>query len=418
MVDYKRYMLNNGLTVILHQDMTTPLAVVNVLYKVGSKNEQKDRTGLAHLFEHLMFTGTEAIPDFDIPIQKAGGDNNAFTSNDITNYYSFAPSKNLDLLLFLEADRMEKLSLDPEEFEVQKKVVIEEFYETSIDEPYGDIWHHLCKLAYKDHPYKWPVIGLKPADIKKVTKPDAWAFYKNHYRPENAVLVVSGNFKEKEAIKLIEQRFGGLENPAHEQHSYLKEKPQKKQRRKIIHKNISVPAIYIAFHIPERISHEFYICDLISDILASGRSARLHEILVKQKKLFSSIDAYTNGTSEEGLLVIDGKIATDVDPETAEKAIFEVLEDLMKNQVSERELDKVINKSITTLVFSEYSASNKAMNLAYFESIGDVSLINREFDIYKNITSREILEVSKKIFSLKNSNVLYYLTELRKTETV
>ena len=410
MVEYKRYLLNNGLTVILHHDPGTPLAVVNVLYKVGSKNEEKNRTGLAHLFEHLMFTGTEAVPDFDLPIQKAGGDNNAFTSNDITNYYSFAPSKNLDLLLYLEADRMEKLSLDPEEFAVQKKVVIEEFYETSIDEPYGDIWHHICKLAYKDHPYKWPVIGLKPSDITKVSLTDAAFFYKNHYRPSNAVLVVSGNFNEKKAIKLIADRFSKLENPTFTRSAYEKERKQIRQRRKTVYKQISVSAVYISFHIPDRVNSEFYICDLISDILASGRSARLHEILVKQKKLFSSIDAYTNGTSEEGLLVIDGKLAAGVSPENAESAIFEVLSDLQMNEISPRELEKVINKSITTLVFSEYSASNKAMNLAYFESIGDISLINKEFEIYKNITAAEIKSVAKKIFNTRNSNVLYYLS--------
>lgn len=418
MVDYKRYLLKNGLTVILHHDDTTPLAVVNILYKVGSKHEEINRTGLAHLFEHLMFTGTEEVQDFDLPIQKAGGDNNAFTSNDITNYYSFAPSKNLDLLLYLEADRMEKLMIDPTEFEVQKKVVIEEFKETSIDEPYGDIWHHLCKLAYKDHPYKWPVIGLKTADIKKVSKEDARAFYQKHYRPDNAILVVSGNFDEKKAINLISERFENTKNPVSEVIYYEKEKTQLKQRRKTVYKNITVPAIYIAFHIPDRVSQEFYVCDLISDILASGRSARLHEILVKQKKLFSSIDAYTNGTSEEGLLVVDGKLSEGISPEVAESSIFEVLNDLKYNKITERELEKVINKSITTLVFSEYSATNKAMNLAYFESIGDVSLINTEFDIYKNITAEEILNTSAKIFDKRNSNVLYYLSESSKKEKV
>ncbi len=405
------------MVVILHRDNTTPMVVVNMLYKVGSKNEVRRRTGLAHLFEHLMFTGTEAVPDFDIPIQKAGGDNNAFTSNDITNYYSFAPAKNLPLLLWLESDRMTKLSLSLEEFEVQKKVVVEEFYETCIDEPYGDIWHHICTLAYKKHPYKWPVIGMKPTDIKKVTRDDAHLFYKNYYHPSNAVLVICGNFEVPKVKKLIKNWFNGIDSRSDSIVSTFKEPRQRAQRRKIVRGKITVPAIYIAFHIPHRADADFYVCDLLSDILAHGRSARLHESLVKKKKIFSSIDAYTNGASEEGLLVIDGKIASGVSVEMAENAIWEELSDLIQNEIGQRELDKVINKSISTLVFSEYSVTNKAMNLAYFESIGDVALINKEFEIYQSITAAELQHVAGKIFNVKNSNVIYYLPKAAVTQS-
>lgn len=417
MVDYSRYVLKNGLVVILHKDITTPMVVVNMLYKVGSKNEERRRTGLAHLFEHLMFTGTEAVPDFDIPIQKAGGDNNAFTSNDVTNYYSFAPAKNLHLLLWLEADRMTKLSLSPEEFEVQKKVVVEEFYETCIDEPYGDIWHHICTMAYKKHPYKWPVIGMKPGDIKKVSTDDARRFYNKYYKASNAVLVISGNFEVANVKKLVKNLFENIESGPETLPVPFNEPRQRSQRRKTIHGKISVPAIYIAFHIPNRTDADFYICDLLSDILAHGRSARLHESLVKKKKIFSSIDAYTNGASEEGLLVIDGKIAAGVSAEAAEKAIWEELADLVQHQIGQRELDKVINKSISTLVFSEYSVTNKAMNLAYFESIGDVALINTEFDIYRSITAGDLQRVARKIFDVRKSNVIYYLPVAVAVET-
>lgn len=410
MIQYTRYQLDNGLTVILHRDGSTPLVVVNILYKVGSKHESRKRTGLAHLFEHLMFTGTEAVPDFDLPVQRAGGENNAFTSNDITNYYSYAPAANLDALLYLEADRIQRLSLDKEEFETQKSVVVEEFYETTIDEPYGDMWHLLCKMAYKRHPYQWPVIGLVPDDVRRASLHDAAQFYRRHYHPGNAILVIAGNFEEKKARSLIDKHFKGISSRNSVQKEWDKEAAQRRQRRMTVYKNIHIPAIYIAFHIPARHEADFYVSDILSDLLANGRSARLYETLVKQKKLFSSIDAYTNGSSEEGLLVIDGKLADGVSPEAGEAGIWDILAQLAGAHVPERELQKVINKCVTTLVFSEYSAANKAMNLAYFESIGDVSLINREFDIYQAITVDDVRRVAGKIFRRSNSNVLYYLS--------
>jgi zinc protease len=410
MIDFSRFVLDNGLTVILHKDTTTPLVVVNMLYKVGSKNENKRHTGLAHLFEHLMFTGTHSVPDFDLPIQRAGGENNAFTSNDITNYYSYAPAANIDALLFLEADRMQQLSLSEEEFEVQKKVVIEEFYETTFDEPYGDMWHLISKMAFKRHPYRWPVIGLKPYDVKKTKLQDASNFYHTFYYPANAILVISGNFNEKKVKSSIHRLFSQIENKTQQPIKIIKEGVQKKQRRQIVRRNIQIPALYMAFHIPARKDIDFYACDILSDILANGRSARLYQILVKQKRLFSSIDAYTNGTSEEGLLIIDGKLAKGVNPEKGEEAIWEILDELASTKLEDRELNKVINKCITTLVFSEYSATNKAMNLAYFESLGDVNLINTEIDIYKKITSGNLLKVAQKVFRPANSNILYYLS--------
>lgn len=410
MIQYTRYQLDNGLTVILHRDVSTPLVVVNMLYKVGSKHESRKRTGLAHLFEHLMFTGTEAVPDFDLPVQRAGGENNAFTSNDITNYYSYAPAANLDALLYLEADRMQRLSLDKEEFETQKSVVVEEFYETTIDEPYGDMWHLLCKMAYKRHPYQWPVIGLVPDDVRRASLHDASQFYQRHYHPGNAILVIAGNFEEKKASSLISKHFKAIKARNSIQQEWDKEAAQKRQRRMTVYKNIHIPAIYIAFHIPARHEADFYVSDILSDLLANGRSARLYETLVKQKKLFSSIDAYTNGSSEEGLLVIDGKLSAGVSPEAGEAGIWEILDQLAGADVPERELQKVINKCVTTLVFSEHSAANKAMNLAYFESIGDVSLINREFDIYQAITADDVRRVAGRIFRRSNSNVLYYLS--------
>ena len=264
-------------------------------------------------------------------------------------------------------------------------------------------------MAYKKHPYKWPVIGNRPADIKRVTQLDAKDFYLRNYQPSNAILTVTGNFSEAKVRKMIINQFNEIPNQPIDQKIIPKEPKQRQQRRKIIYAKVSVPAIYIAFHIPARIDEEFYVCDLLSDILASGRSARLHESLVKKKKLFSSIDAYTNGTSEEGLLVIDGKISEGVSPEEAEAAIWTEVDDLMNHIVDQRELDKIINKSISTLTFSEYSLTNKAMNLAYFESIGDISLINTEYDIYQNISASSLQRVAKKIFDVRNSCVIYYL---------
>ncbi len=410
MIQFTRYVMDNGLTVLLHRDESTPLVVVNMLYKVGSKHESIRKTGLAHLFEHLMFTGTEAVPDFDLPIQRAGGENNAFTSNDITNYYSWAPSDNLEALLFMEADRMARLSLDNEEFEIQKNVVVEEFYETTIDEPYGDMWHLISGMAYHRHPYRWPVIGKRPEDVRKVSHLDAAKFYRHHYYPQNAILVVSGNFREEKARKLIKKHFGTLINPDPHSDSIPKEGVQRKQRRMTVHRKVLVQALYMAFHIPARYDKDFYACDILSDLLASGRSARLYEILVRQKKLFTAIDAYTNGTSDEGLLIIDGRLSEGVTPEEGEAAVWEILEELVIKPVEERELQKVINKCITTLVFSEYNATNIAMNLAYFESIGNADLINSEFEIYQQLTVRDIRRAAEKVFRKSNSSILYYLS--------
>lgn len=418
MLKYENYTLDNGMTVILHRDNITPMVVVNMLYKVGSKHEDARQTGLAHLFEHLMFTGTDDVPDFDIPIQKAGGENNAFTSNDITNYYSYAPAVNIELLLWLEADRMSKLNINKDAFEVQKRVVVEEFFETCIDEPYGDIWHHISDLAYKKYSYKWPVIGRKPSDIEKIKVEDVRNFYRKFYHPGNAILTVTGNFDPLKVKKMIRRMFDDVAPSGNGLHPLGKEPSQHAQRRKTVYANVSVPAIYMAFHIPRRHEEAFYPADLLSDVLANGRSSRLYQKLVKELQLFSSIDAYTNGVSDQGLLVIEGRLADKITPEQAEMAVWEILGELQAQEIDQRELDKIVNKTLTTLILSEYSATNKAMNLGYFESLGDVSLINREVDIYKKVNGRQLKQQAARIFNPRNSSVIYYLPQTNGQNTL
>ena len=408
MISFDRYKLQNGLTVILHQDLQTSLVAVNMLYKVGSRNEGQDNTGFAHLFEHLMFTGTEQIPDFDIPIQEAGGENNAFTNTDITNYYNLVPADNLEIALFVEADRLTNLNLDQENVEVQKKVVIEEFYETCLNQPYGDLWHHLSELSYKEHNYRWPTIGLVPEHITKIKVEEAQAFYKNHYQAANAILVIAGNFEVNHTKSLIDKYFSSLPKVEIHRQEIPAEPDQNSQREKTVEVEVPFNALMISFPMPDRKHPDFAVYDLISDILANGRSSRFFKNLFKEADLFNYIDAYLSATEDAGLFIIDSRLEKGVSFKEAEEAIWNEIEQLVNQAVSKEELDKVKNKNISSLLFSEMSVLNKAINLAYYESIGDASEINDQQDQYECITIEDIQRVAKNLFKKNKSNVLRY----------
>lgn len=413
MIAFEKKVLDNGLIVIIHEDPSTPMVAVNVAYNVGSKDEDDEKTGFAHLFEHLMFGGSVNIPDFDTPIQEAGGENNAFTNSDITNFYELVPAQNIETALWLESDRMLQLRFSKKSLNTQKKVVIEEFKETCLNEPYGDMWHHLSELSYTKHPYQWPTIGREMNHIANATIEDVKTFFYQFYRPDNAVLVIAGNITSAEGFFLANKWFGSIP-PGKNQKKLLPQEPKQiASRKKIIRQDI-IPhdAIYRAYHMDGRLSDEYFICDLISDILANGRSSRFYQKLYKEQQLFSTIDAYISGSSDPGLFIIEGKTMPDVSIEQASEAIDRELRLLMEENLSERELTKLKNSLESSLIFSEISVLNKAISLAYFETLGDAGFINEEVARYQKLTAEDIRNTAKKIFRAENCNELIYFKKV------
>jgi zinc protease len=413
MIAFEKKVLDNGLIVIIHEDPSTPMVAVNVAYNVGSKDEDDEKTGFAHLFEHLMFGGSVNIPDFDTPIQEAGGENNAFTNSDITNFYELVPAQNIETALWLESDRMLQLRFSKKSLNTQKKVVIEEFKETCLNEPYGDMWHHLSELSYTKHPYQWPTIGREMNHIANATIEDVKTFFYQFYRPDNAVLVIAGNITSAEGFFLANKWFGSIP-PGKNQKKLLPQEPKQiASRKKIIRQDI-IPhdAIYRAYHMDGRLSDEYFICDLISDILANGRSSRFYQKLYKEQQLFSTIDAFISGSSDPGLFIIEGKTMPDVSIEQASEAIDRELRLLMEENLSERELTKLKNSLESSLIFSEISVLNKAISLAYFETLGDAGFINEEVARYQKLTAEDIRNTAKKIFIAENCNELIYFKKV------
>ncbi len=411
MVKFNRFTLDNGLRVIVHEDHTTPMAVLNIIYDVGARDENPDQTGFAHLFEHLMFGGSINIPQYDEPLQRVGGENNAFTSNDITNYYITLPAANIETAFWLESDRMLSLAFSEKSLEVQRNVVIEEFKQRYLNQPYGDVWLRLRPLVYKKHPYQWATIGKEIKHIEDARIADVKAFFKKHYNPQNAVMVVGGNISTEQAKQLAEKWFGPI--PAGEKyHRNLPQEPaQREARRETVAAKVPLNDVYVAFHMPGRLDEGYYEIDLISDILSRGNSSRLHRTLVKDKQLFSEIHAYNMGSFDSGMFVIEGKPLENVSTEAAEAAIWEELELLKQQFIPDDELTKVKNKTESTMVFSEMSLLDKAMNLAQFELLGDAGKFNHETERYLAVTAQQIQKQANAIFRKENSSTLIYLAE-------
>jgi len=409
MVDFTRTVLPNGLRVLVHEDHTTPLAAVNITYYVGSRDERDDKTGFAHLFEHLMFAGSKNVPDFDDPLQRAGGENNAYTTNDYTTFYEIVPADNLEVALWLESDRMLALSISKKSLDVQRKVVVEEFKETCLNEPYGDCWHHLSEMMYLVHPYRWPVIGLTPEHIEGATLEDVRSFYRNWYTPTNAVLSIAGNIRTADALQLVEKWFADIPAGPSILHNPSPEPPQTTAIRKEVRGNVPVPAVYLAFRTPARLDPDFYAIDLLSDILAQGHSSRLYRRLLKEKQVFSQIDAYITANIDPGLLVIEGRPAVGVTMDDAIAAIWEELELLKKEAVEERELKKIQHRFESTIVFSETSILNKAQNLGFYEILDRAELMNEEVETYLAVTPADMHRAANGIFRPDNSATLVYL---------
>jgi predicted Zn-dependent peptidase len=411
MIQFEKFVLDNGLRVIIHNDKSTPMVAVNVLYDVGSRDESPDKTGFAHLFEHLMFGGSENIDDFDIPIQMAGGESNAFTNADITNFYQILPAENLDTAFWLESDRMNKLDFSQRSLNIQKKVVVEEFKETSLNQPYGDVWHKLSAMAYKNHPYKWPTIGLVPAHIENAELNDVKDFFYKHYRPNNAIVVVAGNITAIEVMPKIEEWFGDIPRGPENNRNLPVERLMAKKESQLIKNTVPANAIFLAWHMPARNHPDYYACDLISDILSNGRSSRFYQKLEKENQIFSEIDAYISGSTDPGLFIVDGKPFPNIEISKALDLIFNEINDIKTNLVSKRELQKIKNKNESSLEYSEISILNKAINLAHFELMGDAGLINKQADFYNAVTPEDIKRVANEVLSENYCELIYQATE-------
>jgi zinc protease len=407
MIDYKRFSLDNGLRVLVHEDKSTPLVAMNLLYDVGSRDEDPAMTGMAHLFEHLMFGGSQNIPDYDTPLQLVGGENNAFTNNDITNYYLTIPSENIETGFWLESDRMLELDFSQKNLDTQKNVVIEEFNQRYLNQPYGDAILKLRPLAYKIHPYRWPTIGMEIAHIENTDLEQVRNFFFSHYAPNNAILAVTGNIGYDLAYKLSQKWFGPIEKREIQLRKMPVEPKQKQERLLIIEKDVPSTALYKVWHIGPRKSKDFYTLDLISDLLAGGESGRLNTNLVRKKKLFSEINAYLTSDIDPGLIIIQGKLMKGVNIEYAEQSINEVIKDLQKNIIKD-EMEKVKNKFESSTVFSNTSILNKAANLSFFELLGNPGLINNEVDAYRNVSQSMVIEALRKYFIPSNCSTLYY----------
>lgn len=410
MIHFSRTILDNGLTVICNTDKSTPFVSVNLLYKVGSRNEQEDRTGFAHLFEHLMFGGSKHIEDYDRHVQLAGGDSNAYTTNDLTNYYITIPAANIETALWLESDRMAGLNFSQHSLDVQKQVVTEEFKQRYLNNPYGDLWLKLRPLAYQCHPYRWATIGVSPEHIERATLEDVKDFFHRFYAPDNAILAISGNIEEDKALELVKKWFGDIP-PSLQQSAPIPEEPRQTKERRLIVPDNDVPAdaIYKVFHMGGRYSDNFYACDIISDILSNGQSSRLYINLIKNSRLFSGIDAYVSGDMDPGLFIFSGKLSEGTDIRQADEAIDREIDKFIRDNISEREVQKVINKTEARIAYSEINYQNKASNLAFFEFLGNIDLINTEGNCYSQINVDKIKETAETVFRKENSSTLFYL---------
>jgi zinc protease len=408
MISFSSFTLNNGLRVFVHEDPTVQIAVMNILYDVGSRDERPDKTGFAHLFEHLMFGGSVNVPSFDEPLQLVGGENNAFTNTDITNYYLTVPAANLETGFWLESDRMLSLSFDPKVLEVQRKVVIEEFKQRYLNQPYGDVWLKLRPLAYTSHPYKWATIGKEISHIENATLDDVKEFFFTHYIPSNAIMVVAGNVTLNQVKKLSEKWFGPIPSGKRKERLLPAEPIQQTKRTLSVYENVPANALYKTFHMPGRFDNDFYTAELISDILSRGHSSRLYNKLIKEKEIFTSISSFTMGSVDPGMMIVSGRVKGDITLEDAEHEVDLAISELLENGPNSEELLKVKNQAQASHEFEKVEVINRAMNLAFAALSGDADLINKEEDLIETVTVDDVIQVGRKIFREENSSVLYY----------
>lgn len=410
MIQFEKFTLANGLRVIVHQDLSTPMAVMNIMYDVGARDENPAQTGFAHLFEHLMFGGSVNIPNYDEPLQMAGGENNAYTTNDLTNYYIQLPAENLETAFWLESDRMLSLAFGDKSLETQRKVVCEEFKEHYLTKPYGDVWHKMRELAYTTHPYRWMTIGKELSHIENAQLEDVKNFFFKHYRPVNAVLVVAGNVTTEKVKALAEKWFGDIPSGEKYNRNLPQEPAQTTERKLEVKANVPLDALYKCWHMGARLDKSYHITDLLTDILSGGGSSRLYQSLVKEQQLFSNIECHHFGSTDNGLVVVEGKLVKGVKMEEAEQAVAKELEKMKTERVPEAELQKVKNKTESMIAFEDMSVMSRANSLAYYEILGDAAWMNTELEKYAAVTAEDILQESQHIFRDSNCSTIHYLS--------
>jgi zinc protease len=408
MLQINKHTLANGLKLVHNRDTSTQMVALNVLYQVGARDEHPDHTGFAHLFEHLMFGGSQNIPDYDMPLQLAGGENNAWTNNDITNYYLTVPKQNVEIGFWLESDRMLCLDFSSKSLEVQRGVVMEEFKQRCLNRPYGDTGHLLCPLVYKEHPYQWPTIGKELNHIAQATLQEVEDFFFSFYAPNNAILAVTGNITFEEAVRLAEKWFGPIPRRELKKRNLPAEPQQTEERRLTVERNVPIESLYMAFRMCDRMHPDYYAYDILSDILSNGRSSRLIQHLVHDRQIFSSIDAHISGSIDAGLFHITGKPANGVSLEDAEKAVWEELQIISNELIDEEELEKVKNKFESTQIFGNLNYLNVATNLAWFEMLSRAEDMDKEVENYRAVTSQQLMDVARKAFTRTNYSVLIY----------
>ena len=408
MLQINKHTLANGLKLVHNRDVSTQMVALNVLYQVGARDEHPDHTGFAHLFEHLMFGGSQNIPDYDTPLQLAGGENNAWTNNDITNYYLTVPKQNVETGFWLESDRMLCLDFSSKSLEVQRGVVMEEFKQRCLNRPYGDTGHLLRPLVYKEHPYQWPTIGKELNHIAQATLQEVEDFFFSFYAPNNAILAVTGNITFEEAVRLAEKWFGPIPRRELKKRNLPAEPQQTEERRLTVERNVPIESLYMAFRMCDRMHPDYYAYDILSDILSNGRSSRLIQHLVHDRQIFSSIDAHISGSIDAGLFHITGKPTNGVSLEDAEKAVWEELQIISNELIDEEELEKVKNKFESTQIFGNLNYLNVATNLAWFEMLSRAEDMDKEVENYRAVTSQQLMDVARKAFTRTNYSVLIY----------
>lgn len=415
MINFNRFILENGMRVIVHQDRSTPLVAMNLLYDAGSKDEDPSMTGLAHMLEHLMYCGSANIPEYDLPLQLAGGENNAFTNNDITNYYLTIPSENIETGFWLESDRMLAPDFTQPKLEIQKSVVIEEFKQRYLNQPYGDVMLLLRPLTYTVHPYRWPTIGMEVSHLENVGLEDVRHFFFSRYTPDNAILTLSGNITPEKAYELAVKWFGPVPLRVSAERRLPAEPVQTEGRTITVERSVPADALYKAWHMGSRMSDDFYTLDLLTDLLAGGESGRLYNKLVREKNLFSEINAYITSDIDPGLVILSGKLMRGTDIMKAEKAVNEVIDELKDSSLThaDKELEKVKNKFESSTVLSNTSILNKAMNLSVYELLGDIHLVNSETERFRAVTREMAREAAISYLNPDNCTTIFYLSATR-----
>ena len=408
MIQFEQFVLQNGLRVVVHEDHATPMAVVNVMYDVGARDEDPSKTGFAHLFEHLMFGGSVNIPSYDEPLQRAGGENNAYTTNDLTNYYCQLPAENIETAFWLESDRMLSLAFGEKSLETQRKVVSEEFKEHYLNKPFGDVWHKMRSIAYTTHPYRWMTIGAELSHIENATLEDVKRFFFKHYRPANAILTVAGHVTTAQVRQLAEKWFGDIPSGEHYIRHLPQEPVQTTPRKLEVHANVPVDAFYKCWHICSRTDRRYYATDLLTEVLSGGGSSRLFQSLVKEKQLFSNIGCYHFGSIDAGLAAIEGKLVKGVKMEEAEAAVEAELQKIKNTLVEEKELRKVKNKTESLITFEDMSLMNRAGSLSFCSLLGNTNMINEELERYQGVNAAELRQEAEIIFDPNNSVTMYY----------